>query len=242
MVLQKLWVFFEFHLSHSLDFFPFDFAGDVSRGIVRIANNFTPIIAYRESTSGEKIRFCWRWKRIANNFTTVSDYRESISSGTIQLYRRRFATNRANWVQSWTLSHPLFRRSTSGRLPVRRLAFLNSSRFVKYLTRIDSVCCQVLRTRKAHISLFHGSLLSVVGIDFVRIESNRQVPHTNRLRLGVLYMYTGTVVLWTESQSSKDKLLIFKLLVESYNFNKAVLSWTGKKECRIFKKTLDPTD
>lgn len=115
-------------VSQSRLFFPFDFSGDVSRGIVRIANNFTPISDHHESTSGEKIRFCWRWMRIANNFIPVSDYRESISSGTIQLYRRRFATNRANWIQSWTLSHPLFLRSTSSRLPVRRLAFLNRNR------------------------------------------------------------------------------------------------------------------
>ena len=50
------------------------------------------------------------------------------------------------------------------------------------------VCCHVLRTRKVHVSLFHGSWLPVVRIDSMRIESNCWVPQTNRLSLGVLDM------------------------------------------------------
>ena len=82
-------------------------------------------------------------------------------------------------------------------LPVRRFGF---TRFdSQRIDRIESsrnnftspvpvrdesteVCCHVLRTRKVLVSLFHGCWLPVVRIDCVQIESNRNVPQTNRLK------------------------------------------------------------
>ena len=68
------------------------------------------------------------------------------------------------------------------RLPANRVESSSTS------GESTEVCCHVLRTRKVHVSLFHWARLPVVRIDFVRIDSNRQVPQTNRLSLGVLDM------------------------------------------------------
>ena len=53
--------------------------------------------------------------------------------------------------------------------------------------------CHVLRTRKVHVSLFHGSWLPVVRIDSVRIKSNRKVPQT-MFNGAELFLHVASVV------------------------------------------------
>ena len=78
---------------------------------------------------------------------------------------------------------------------------IESSRVVKYLKRINwsllrrlfdvlTFLTMVLRTRNVHVSLFHGSWLSVVRIDFVRIESNCPIPNgTAKTRFYFIYLF-----------------------------------------------------
>jgi len=149
-----------------------------------------------------------------SSFHVVIVVRESTSVQTIRLCRRRFATNRANRIESLTIWYPSYCRDDSRRIesiwhPSYRLSvcchvlrtrkvhaiifsWVSVSRGAYRLraNRVESlslshestqVCRHVSRTRNVHVSLFHGSWLPVVRIDSVRIESNRQVPQTNRL-------------------------------------------------------------
>ena len=72
-----------------------------------------------------------------------------------------------------------------------RLTPRESSRIVTYPWRIDSVRFHVLRTRKVCLMAW----LPVMQFDSARIESNRHVPLTNRLSLGVLDMDDFSVAL-----------------------------------------------
>ena len=99
-----------------------------------------------------------------------------------------------------------------------------SSRNVKCLTE---VCFHVLRTRKIYVSLFHRLWLPVVRVNALRIESNRKVPQTNRLSLGVLdmdaflmqcYSYVSNINENRNICTRNFKLHLFNLSVHSFCF------------------------
>ena len=82
---------------------------------------------------------------------------------------------------------PLLSNQHTGGQFTRDATSCESSRVVKCLMRIEWSLLPCFKNEEG-IILFHGSWLPVVRINAVWIESNRKVPQTNRLSLGVLDM------------------------------------------------------
>ena len=118
---------------------------------------------------------------------------------TRKVHVSRLPVDYAGWIEN-DVNSSRFNRINTNRFPCcqfnipevdLRETRLLANRVESWSASCESseVCCHVLRMRKVHIiSLFHGSWLPVVRINAVRIESNRKVPQTNRLSLGVLDM------------------------------------------------------